>query len=253
MVRVQIVSDLHIEYNNSEYVDPLSFIKPSADILILAGDIGSLYKQEQLKDFLEKICAHFKHVFYIPGNWEYYLINGYTPVTMNNLMYRLSTIAKTIRNLHVLDHSSILIEDNVCIAGCTLWSHLEIDLPKYIVRIHKVNTESYNLMYEKSVKYIKKIIDYCQNKKYKLILVTHHCPTYKTLAKSTKPEKLFSLYSSHLDCLLYKDLVNTWICGHTHSNFDFITEEGTRVVSNQKGKPKDSILDYKKDFVIDIC
>lgn len=251
MVKVQIVSDLHIEYNNSQKLDPLSFIDPSADILIMAGDIGNLYKDEQLKDFLEKVCLYFDLVLYVPGNWEYYMVSGYPPMTMNNLMYKLISMTKNIKNLRILDNSSILIDD-VCIAGCTLWSDLNIELPKYIVRIHKVNTETYKLMYEKSVKYIKKIIGYCQEKKYKLVMVTHHCPTYETLAKSSKSEKLYSLYSSHLDALLKKDLVHTWICGHTHSNFDFYSEEGTRVVSNQKGKVKDNIMDYKKNFTIDV-
>ena len=59
MVRVQIVSDLHIEYKNDNIPDTDSIIEPNADILILAGDIGSLYKAEQLYGFLENICKKF--------------------------------------------------------------------------------------------------------------------------------------------------------------------------------------------------
>ena len=35
MVTVQIASDLHIEYKNNNIPNPLDFITPSADILIL--------------------------------------------------------------------------------------------------------------------------------------------------------------------------------------------------------------------------
>ena len=56
---IQIVSDLHIEeYDNVP--NPLDFLIPSADILILAGDIGSFYKINQLTDFLTALCNYFK-------------------------------------------------------------------------------------------------------------------------------------------------------------------------------------------------
>jgi predicted phosphodiesterase len=59
MTSFQIVSDLHIEYKNNEIPDPLTLITPTSEILILAGDIGSLYKIKQLQGFLEKLCIHF--------------------------------------------------------------------------------------------------------------------------------------------------------------------------------------------------
>jgi hypothetical protein len=42
------------------------------------------------------------------------------------------------------------------------------------------------------------------------------------------------------------------VCGHVHKNFDFISEKGCHVVGNQKGKDKDNIIDYKKDFIVNI-
>ena len=52
--------------------------------------------------------------------------------------------------------------------------------------------------------------------------------------------------------LLTSEKVNTWICGHIHKNFDFFTENGTRVVGNQKGKQKDKINDFYKNFTINM-
>ena len=51
---VQIASDLHIEFKNNEVPDVLSIIDPCADVLILAGDVGSLYNEAQLSLFLKK-------------------------------------------------------------------------------------------------------------------------------------------------------------------------------------------------------
>ena len=74
MSKFQIVSDLHIEYRNDQIPEPLDYITPTAEILILAGDIGSLYKYKQLVGFLEKLCVYFKYVVYIPGNHEFYMV-----------------------------------------------------------------------------------------------------------------------------------------------------------------------------------
>ena len=71
MTKIQIVSDIHIEYKKEE-LNPLDFFTPSAPYLILAGDIGSFYKYDQLKDFLQKTCKLFDHVIYVLGNHEYY-------------------------------------------------------------------------------------------------------------------------------------------------------------------------------------
>ena len=94
------------------------------------------------------------------------------------------------------------------------------------------------------------MIEHCNKNNLKLVVITHYCPSYKALGQSYK--RFPSLYVSNLDYLLSVKKVHTWICGHIHKNFNFITEGGTRLVGNQKGKPKDKINDYKKDFVIEI-
>ena len=92
------------------------------------------------------------------------------------------------------------------------------------------------------------MIKYCKKQKYELIVVTHHPPTYKAIIGAKKKKQFDSLYASDLDYLLTKDNTKLWISGHTHKNIDFTTAEGCRVVSNQKGKPKDRITDYNKSF-----
>jgi UDP-2,3-diacylglucosamine pyrophosphatase LpxH len=251
MVSVQIVSDLHIESIDNDDVNPLDFITPEAPILILAGDIGSFYRQKQLKNFLEKISNYFHIVLYIIGNHEYYYTPEYQHINFFNLKQRLFSIAKTIKNLHVLDRDSVLIGD-VCIAGCTLWTNLDIKLPKFIVKIPDFSTEKYINNYFTDLEFITKISNYCKTKNYKLIVVTHHPPTYKVLENSNKNKKYISLYSNNLDKLLDKTLINTWICGHIHKNFDITSSMGTRIVSNQKGKCKDKINDFSKKFIINL-
>jgi UDP-2,3-diacylglucosamine pyrophosphatase LpxH len=251
MVSIQIASDLHIECIDNDDVDPLDFVTPEAPILILAGDIGSFYRQKQLKNFLTKLCTHFQIVLYIIGNHEYYYIPEYQHISFYSLKQRLFFIAKTLPNLHILHRDSVLIND-VCIAGCTLWTKPAIKVPKFIVRIPDLSTEKYVNNYDSDLEFITNISEYCKTKNYKLVIVTHHPPTYKVLENCNKNKKYLSLYSNNLDQMLDKNKINTWICGHVHKNFDLITPLGTRLVSNQKGKKKDKITDFSKKFVINL-
>ena len=251
MTSFQLASDLHIEYQNNK-VDAFDYITPSADILILAGDIGSLYKIDQLTDFLESLAESFKYILYVPGNNEYYTCNGYTPLPMDVLETRLYDLQDTIKNLYIINQNSVIIND-ICIVGCTLWSKPECKVPPFIVRINGLNTYKYKEKYYNDLNYIKKIIKYSQEKNYKLIVVTHYVPTYKVLQNNrTKRQNFVSLYASHLDYLLDKNMVDIWIAGHIHSNFDMITDKGCRLIGNQKGKPRDNIKDYRKNYTFSL-
>ena len=251
-LNLQIVSDLHIEYKNDEIPNPLDYITPTAEILILAGDIGSLYKIKQLKGFLDILCKHFKIVIYVPGNHEYYLMTDYNHLSMEELTNRLLNLEKDIDNLYILNRTSIIIGD-ICITGCTLWSKVNVKIPRFIVKINDMNNDIYDKKFSTDLKYINQMIKYCKARKLKLVVVTHYCPTYKVLDNiKTKKDKFISLYVSNLEYLLNSNYIHTWICGHIHHNFDFKSENGTRIVGNQLGKPRDKITDFLKDFVVQI-
>ena len=247
MFSIQIASDLHIEINDD--VNPLDYITPSADILILAGDIGSLYKFNQLFNFLNTLSTYFKYILYVPGNHEYYNINNEANIPFHILKRKICSLSEKIKNLIVLDQKSVVIDD-ICIAGCTLWSKALCNIPNFIVKIKEFNTRVYNDYHNNDLNYINNIVDYAKKNKYKLIIVTHYPPSYKALEHAKKRQKFISLYASHLDHFLRKDNIDTWICGHVHSNFDFISEGKCRLLSNQKGKPKDKINNYDKKFII---
>lgn len=251
MITLQIASDLHIEYQNDNVPDPLDFITPSADILILAGDIGSFYKFKQLSTFLEKLCVHFKIVLYVPGNHEWYMVPNQEPLSWNALENRMKKIERSIDNLYILDRSSVRI-GNICIAGATLWTNPKCQVPPFIVRVNGMRTQEYKEKHLKDLEYLTEMSQYCKCKELKLIVVSHHPPTEKVLDGAKKRKKFVSLYASNLDSMLSKDKVSVWICGHTHKNFDFQDENKCRVVSNQKGKDKDRVDDFCKKFTIEV-
>ena len=246
-MKFQIMSDLHIETRDD--VPPIEeYIIPSSEILILAGDIGRIHKFDQLSQFIKNLCLNFKTVIYILGNHEYYQVEGVEPKSMDCLLDDLEIIKKENPNLYVLNRSCISIE-NTCILGVTLWSRSYLEIPTSIVKIKNINKYNYNFMHEQDVEYVKTMINYCEIKKLKLIVVSHHCPSYN-LIPHKQGYKYKDLYASKLDYLVSK--VPIWIFGHSHRNFDYLTEENTRLVSNQKGKQKDKITSFSKTKVIEI-
>jgi predicted phosphodiesterase len=65
-MRIRLLSDLHTEL----YPIILNF-KKSADVVILAGDIGNPYHDDYI-NLLRKLALTHQKVFVISGNHEYY-------------------------------------------------------------------------------------------------------------------------------------------------------------------------------------
>jgi predicted MPP superfamily phosphohydrolase len=75
-MRIFGISDIHLEFLPDN--DDFSFTSkwPSADVLVLAGDIGSPIKRyDQYRHFLEHVKKAYSTVIFISGNHEYYGCN----------------------------------------------------------------------------------------------------------------------------------------------------------------------------------
>ena len=252
-MNAQIVSDLHIEYDQNKKIDWKDYIEVKSNILILAGDIGSLYREEQLTYFLKEVSKQYKIVFYIPGNHEYYIRYEHTPVHMDELKQRLQNISNQIDNLYVLDNDSYLLHNKYCIIGSTLWSYIHNThkYPYYRVKIYKWNKYYYNKHFENSLLYIKNVLEKCKRNNWTPIIATHYTPSFQCIGERHANDYFQYLYATHLEDFIYQYQPMIWICGHTHSNFDFYIHN-TRLVSNQKGKEKEKVKKFFKDKVIKI-
>lgn len=246
MATFQILSDIHIEYFKEDDIDIKNFIIPYAPYLILAGDIGRGHRYNQLQNFLKKLSIHFKYIFYVLGNQEFYTVKNIKNRNMNIILNDIKNIQKNINNLFILNRNSFLIGD-ICITGCTLWSQLQMNVPFY-VKIPNINKNKYNNMFKKDLNYIKSMIQLCKNQNYKLLVISHHCP----ILIYSRNNLYDSLYMTDLSYLLKKENIHTWVCGHIHKNFDFYTQGGTRVISNQRGKGENLTKDFSLIKTINI-
>ncbi|WBR14737.1 Metallophosphoesterase [Pandoravirus kuranda] len=121
IVRIQVASDLHIEFQRRPDFDKL--VAPtSASVLILAGDIGSP-KQPSYGAFLGAMAARYEHVIVIAGNHEYYGGTSSDAPTMADLALLMREACAPHANVHLLDDESVVI-DGVRYVGSTLWSRI---------------------------------------------------------------------------------------------------------------------------------
>ena len=245
-MRYQLASDLHIEY--FEDVHASSFIKkdPNTNILILTGDIGSLYRLEQLTNFLKEL-SDFEKIIYVPGNHEFYTLKNIPPKTFNQLISDLYSLEQKIENLIILNNSSIIIDDTI-FHGCTLWSNIGDNfLPKFRVRIYGFNNQIYQQQYNKNLNFLTKAFTkYSRNTNLKKIVITHYPPI--NLVQNIK-NKFPYLYSNNLNDLISLDNMCIWHFGHIHKNFNFDLNN-VKLITNQKGREKDNVTDYHECFVI---
>jgi len=63
----------------------------------------------------------------------------------------------------------------------------------------------------------------------KTIIVTHHCPSSRSVSSRFANDPLSPAFASNLEGLMGGDRVALWIHGHTHDPFDYEVD-GTRVV-----------------------
>jgi predicted phosphodiesterase len=72
-MKVQIISDIHLEHYDNGFRNFKSIIKPEngCDILFLAGDIGNI-NHDTYKPFLSYVSDNWKEIYYVLGNHEFY-------------------------------------------------------------------------------------------------------------------------------------------------------------------------------------
>ena len=235
----QVFSDLHQEFITNFYKIP-----PKSDYLILAGDIHNINKSN-FKMFFDYVSTNWKHVFYVPGNHEYY--NRYYDIFYLKQEYKV--YFKNYVNIHLLDDNAFSLnfnDINIKIIGSTLWSTVSdiqgINDFKHITEKEDqyISKESFNELHNNSVKFLKEQIDSLINNE-KIIIVTHFPPIQKNTNSpkhSNEKQHVKDYFSSNilLDFKNVSDKISCWIHGHTHYSNDFIdSETGIRVISNQLG------------------
>ena len=117
-MKIQIVSDLHLEFpENRDWLDQ-NPILPEGDVLLIAGDtIPDKYKKKA-RVFYEKVSIEFPFIISTMGNHEFY--HGI-------IDYAYPSYKSFLSPNHIrLNNQSHMIEDVKFIVSI-LWSHVPVD------------------------------------------------------------------------------------------------------------------------------
>jgi len=240
---IQVASDLHLEFFKRKGEQSLiDSFKGEADVLVLAGDITLLKFVDQVRDVFTPFCDKYKHVVYVPGNHEYY---GTDPDTAHLI---LGAVQNEIYNLHVLKNNSIELDGQKFYGG-SLWFPYRVR-DKYIE--HQLN--DFNLIknfkpwvYHQSQKFLEGADAIDEN----TIVVSHHLPSYDSVAEQYRGSALNSFFVNDVAHLIHNKKPKLWIHGHTHTPCDYVLAQ-TRVVCNPRGYPLEgSNSTFNSDLIID--
>ena len=249
-MRVQLASDVHLEWSDPGFD---TVLKPSADTLVLAGDIGVL--DDTTRHFLERCSEAFKHVIYVPGNHELYSAKR----DMEAIDADFGAFCAALGNVHYAPLDTIEIDDVVFICA-TLWSHIPRSVQYEVATC--VNDYRYVHTHGKSITPAETSALHEAHKQFavnelrkhagkKCVVVTHHPPhTKKTSHPRYDGSCMNAAFTS--DFILEipaAHLPAVWMCGHTHYNFDRLVND-TRLVSNQYRR--DGGNDFSDKMVIEI-
>lgn len=252
-MRLQIVSDLHIDINRITVNKFKKFIKPICDNLAILGDTCNNYNNENLNDLIKYCTDNFKNVFYIAGNHEYFCKNG--KYTMNDVDTHFKNISYP--NFHYLQRNKVVI-DGIKIIGCTLWSKIHEqyndDVMSSIGDYKYIYTENGLLTPRESNSFFDRNITWIKGELKEVIptiIFTHHSPIKDSCELKYRIRRNNCAFSTDLEELIENNKhLLLWAFGHTH--FCYYKKVGNcSVISNPKGYSNEC-PNFNSEYVIEI-
>lgn len=264
-MKIQVVSDLHLEFEDIDIPNA-----GGTDVLILSGDIlvgeylheypksDSLWDlgsncrpgrtqicAERFRDFLDRVSQAFPQVIYVAGNHEFY--HGKFHGTLKDLREECDRFA----NISFLEQDTQVIDD-VMFVGATVWTDCNRGDPQtqYALsdmmndfRIIRNDRENYTKLrpnhimkrHVETMDYFRDVIDAAGSDQ-KVVVVGHHAPTYKSIHPKYANERLMTGgYASDLsEFILDRPQIRLWTHGHVHNACDYQVGD-TRVFCNPRG------------------
>lgn len=226
----------------------------------MAGDIGSLHKPKCLVKAIDHVAPRFKHVIYVAGNHEFY--NG----SLKGGVVEINNLIKHHPNIIFDNFEKIPFEflgssnkiNNIWMA--TLWTDyrngnpIEMQACEGVMNDHnhiqgfagrpataQDFLEIHNCMREQLF----------EGLKFGDVVITHHLPSYQSVAPKYKGDPYNGAYASELSHLIEEKAPRLFIHGHTHESCDYMIGR-TRVICNPRGYYMDINKKYIPDLVIEV-
>lgn len=232
-MKIQICSDLHLEFHSNRLWLKENPLIPTGDILIIAGDTYHLDKDYSKLHFIKKAANEFEKVFLIPGNHEYY--GGYDATSAMETTYQ-----KIKSNVFMVNNKSIML-NGVRFIFSTMWSKINkhflalmrglYDFKKIKFGENILSINDFNALHEHCFEFIRKEVEQEGPK----VVITHHLPSYECNVREFKDSKLNEGFCVDKTRFIEQKDILYWIYGHSHRNKQSFELNGTQLITNQLG------------------
>lgn len=261
-MKLQIISDLHLEFND------VTINNADADILCLAGDIclakdlvKNTPKGEKFRQFFDHVSKEFDTVLYIMGNHEHY--SG----RWNNTAANIRNALEPWDNITLLDDGWLNF-GKTRIIGTSLWTNMNKGDPLTMMHIknsmndyHVITIENNGIYHKlrpidtlnahtRAVETIKLAAETWDGD---VVVLGHHAPSFQSVHERYKHDWMMNGgYVSDLnEYILSQEKIKVWIHGHVHNSFDYMIGE-CRVVCNPHGYYKENAGSFNPNLVIEV-
>lgn len=248
MTRIQVLSDLHLEFAS------LTVPKTDADVVVLAGDIHVGAEATRWGGSLSRRLG--VPVVMVAGNHEFYSSLGRPGASFGNTLSELRAAAAASAGQVVFLERETAVIAGVRFLGCTLWTDFSLyaDTPEAIGPAEAMGaaelaiTDFSTIANDTGGRFTTNdarrefiaaraflTTELAKSFDGPTVVVTHHLPSLRSVAprfRSGANYILNAAYASHLDGLVSG--ATLWVHGHTHESCDYLLAT-TRVVCNPRG------------------
>ena len=260
-MRVQILSDLHLEFRGGNALPPVS---PDADVVVLAGDLAPV-RTNRIGEVMR--AWRYPHLLYVPGNHEWY---G-SEIDSARLEF-----ARQCRDhgVELLDPGVVDIED-VRFVGATLWTDFRLDptpraqawahhevgafMPDFKGAIRHIGGDNGLFTTGESARrhaahraFIERELARAEAERVeRVVVITHHAPSPICVRPWYRHSKVNSGFASNLDDVIERYRPRLWIHGHMHHRVDERIA-ATRIIANPHGFSLTEGADFEPNLIVTV-
>ena len=246
-MKLQLLSDLHNECYRRVPPIPAS----DSEVVVLAGDIG--VGLDGLRWAGEQAARLGKPVLYVAGNHEFY---GHDLA----LLQTMRTYAAMMDGLYLLEQDSLVFNDTRFL-GCTLWTDYQAagDPLQAMAVVAQGLSDHHEIRHGRRRFSPQDALALHQQSRQWLeaelatpftgntVVITHHGPSLRCQHPRYPLDAFSTAFISDLAELVGQ--ADLWCFGHTHANLD-VRVDGCRLVSNQRGYPREGVLGFDPARVV---
>ena len=253
-MKIQILSDLHLEFFYSYQKDIFDHLSCDSDIVILAGDTFSYDNIEKQVEFIDSLFVNpvtlkRKKIIIIPGNHDYYRS------FIDETNQKIKSVTREYDNITFLNNEYIEFEDCVFIGACG-WHDTYNKVDAYFLNDFRYIYD-FTLNPNKAVSLNRESYAYFDNamtelKDKKIVCITHNSPLLDFIPDKYRGSNINKFFANDWSNLIIKHKPLYWISGHFHQSVSFKKYNTTFIENGYGYYPNKITPNFNSNLIINI-